>query len=88
MYEPIHGSAPDIAGQQIASPIGTIRSIALMMRYSFGREKEAQLVEEAVKIVLDDVKDGGCGFRTRDIGGQKSTTEMGAKVAEVLAGLF
>lgn len=88
MYEPIHGSAPDIAGQQIANPIGTILSIALMMRYSFGREKEAQLVEEAVRIVLDDVKDGGHGFRTRDLGGEKTTTEMGAKVAEVLAGLF
>lgn len=88
LYEPIHGSAPDIAGQQIANPIGTILSIALMLRYSFGREVEALKVEEAVRIVLDDVKDGGHGFRTRDIGGTVTTGQMGDKVVEVLAGLL
>lgn len=88
MYEPIHGSAPDIAGQNIANPIGTILSVALMMRYSFGREVEAQKIEEAVRIVLDDEAEGGHAFRTRDLGGLKSTIEMGEKVAEVLAGLL
>lgn len=88
LYEPIHGSAPDIAGQQIANPIGTILSIALMLRYSFGKEKEAKLVEEAVRIVLDDEAVGGFGFRTKDLGGEKKTAEVGDKVAEVLAGLL
>ena len=88
VYEPIHGSAPDIAGKQFANPIGTILSIALMLRYSFNREAEALKVEEAVRIVLDDEKDGGFAFRTRDIGGTKSTSEMGAKIVEVLAGLL
>ncbi|KAM0750559.1 3-isopropylmalate dehydrogenase [Meredithblackwellia eburnea MCA 4105] len=88
LYEPIHGSAPDIAGQSIANPIGTILSIALMLRYSFQREKEAKLVEEAVKIVLDDVESGGFGFRTKDLGGQKKTNEVGEKVCEVLVGLL
>jgi 3-isopropylmalate dehydrogenase len=88
LYEPIHGSAPDIAGQQIANPIGTILSIALMLRYSFGKEAEAKLVEEAVRIVLDDVEVGGFGFRTKDLGGDKKTTEVGDKVVEVLAGLL
>lgn len=59
-----------------------------MLRYSFNREKEALKVEEAVRIVLDDEKDGGFAFRTRDIGGTKSTSEMGAKIVEVLAGLL
>jgi 3-isopropylmalate dehydrogenase len=88
LYEPIHGSAPDIAGQQIANPVGTILSIALMLRYSFGKEKEAKLVEEAVRIVLDDVEAGGFGFRTKDLGGDKGTKEVGDKVVEVLTGLL
>ncbi|KWU42238.1 3-isopropylmalate dehydrogenase [Rhodotorula sp. JG-1b] len=88
LYEPIHGSAPDIAGQNIANPIGTILSIALMLRYSFGREKEAKQVEEAVRIVLDDEKAGGHGFRTKDLGGEKTTSQVGDKVVEVLAGLL
>lgn len=88
LYEPIHGSAPDIAGQNIANPIGTILSIALMLRYSFGKEAEAKLVEEAVRVVLDDEKVGGFGFRTKDLGGDKTTTDVGDKVVEVLAGLL
>ncbi|GAA6020263.1 hypothetical protein JCM8202_002597 [Rhodotorula sphaerocarpa] len=88
LYEPIHGSAPDIAGQNIANPIGTILSVALMLRYSFGREKEAKLVEEAVRVVLDDEKAGGFGYRTKDLGGDKTTTQVGDKVVEVLAGLL
>lgn len=59
-----------------------------MLRYSFGREREAKLVEEAVRIVLDDKKAGGFGFRTKDLGGDKTTTQVGDKVVEVLAGLL
>ncbi|GAA5980446.1 hypothetical protein JCM21900_005024 [Sporobolomyces salmonicolor] len=88
LYEPIHGSAPDIAGQGIANPIGTILSIALMLRYSFGQEEMAKQVEEAVRIVLDEEKVGGFGYRTKDLGGEKSTSQVGDKVVEVLAGLL
>ncbi|GAA5924182.1 3-isopropylmalate dehydrogenase [Sporobolomyces koalae] len=88
LYEPIHGSAPDIAGQGIANPIGTILSIALMLRYSFGEEDKAKLVEEAVRIVLDDEKSGGFGYKTKDLGGDKKTGEVGDKVVEVLEGLL
>ncbi|GAA5994836.1 hypothetical protein JCM5350_000907 [Sporobolomyces pararoseus] len=88
LYEPIHGSAPDIAGQGIANPIGTILSIALMLRYSFGEEEKAKLVEEAVRIVLDDEKSGGFGYKTKDLGGEKTTGQVGDKVVEVLEGLL
>ncbi|SGY66554.1 BQ5605_C004g02685 [Microbotryum silenes-dioicae] len=88
MYEPIHGSAPDIAGQEIANPIGTILSVALMCRYSLGLEREAQAIEEAVRIVLDDEDKGGFGYRTKDLGGDKSTPQVGDKVVEVLKGLL
>jgi 3-isopropylmalate dehydrogenase len=84
LYEPIHGSAPDIAGRGIANPIGTILSAAMLLRYSLGLEKEAQAVEGAVRKVLDDVDIGGFGFRTKDLGGDKSTKEVGEKIVEVL----
>ena len=61
LYEPIHGSAPDIAGMDIANPIGTILSAAMMLRYSFDMPKEADAIENAVSAVLDE------GFRTADI---------------------
>jgi 3-isopropylmalate dehydrogenase len=61
MYEPIHGSAPDIAGRDIANPLGTILSAALMLRHSFGLETEARALEDAVGAALD------AGYRTRDI---------------------
>jgi len=61
MYEPIHGSAPDISGQNIANPIATILSIAMMFQYSFNMDKPAELIERAVDSVLEK------GFRTRDI---------------------
>lgn len=51
LYEPIHGSAPDIAGQDIANPVGTILSVAMLLRHSFGLEVEARLVERAVREV-------------------------------------
>jgi 3-isopropylmalate dehydrogenase len=61
LYEPIHGSAPDIAGQDRANPIGTILSAAMLMRWSLGREDVAEAIEAAVSTVLDD------GFRTADL---------------------
>lgn len=61
MYEPIHGSAPDIAGKDLANPIGTIMSIAMMLRYSFNMIPEANAIEKAVNRALND------GFRTADI---------------------
>lgn len=80
MYEPIHGSAPDIAGMNIANPLGTILSAAMMLRYSFDMAKEADAIEDAVNKVLDG------GFRTGDImqeGCKKVTcSEMGDLVAE------
>ncbi len=79
LYEPIHGSAPDIAGQGLANPIGMIMSVALMLRLSFGLEQEALAVESAVERAIDD------GYRTADIGGKDkktiSTTEMDTQVA-------
>lgn len=61
MYEPIHGSAPDIAGQDKANPLATVLSVAMMLRYSLGMGEEASLVEKAVDKVLDE------GLRTADI---------------------
>lgn len=61
LYEPIHGSAPDIAGKDIANPIGTILSAAMMLKISFDLNKEAGIIEKAIENVLED------GFRTKDI---------------------
>ena len=61
LYEPIHGSAPDIAGQGIANPIGTIMSAAMLLRHSFGLETEAAAVESAVNATLS------AGHRTGDL---------------------
>ena len=79
LYEPIHGSAPDIAGQGIANPIGTILSLALLLRHSLGLEDEAQAIEQAVQGVLAE------GYRTRDIAGDGGdvvgTRQMGSVIA-------
>ena len=81
-YEPIHGTAPDIAGKGIANPIGSILSTALMLRYSLGMTEEATSVEKSVESVLNN------GSRTPDIiseGGEKtSTTDMGDKIAQAI----
>ena len=78
LYEPSHGSAPDIAGQDKANPIATILSVAMMLRYSFDLQKEADAIENAVKQVLKD------GYRTGDIfsEGMKKVgcIEMGDKI--------
>ncbi|HYE69460.1 MAG TPA: 3-isopropylmalate dehydrogenase [Anaerovoracaceae bacterium] len=74
MYEPIHGSAPDIAGQNKANPMATILSVAMMLRYTFGLSKEAEDVEAAVKSVLS------AGYRTSDIM-SPGKEELGTKEA-------
>jgi 3-isopropylmalate dehydrogenase len=82
LYEPIHGSAPDIAGKNIANPLATILSVALMLRHSFNRPEEASLVEKAVADVLKE------GWRTQDIYSAGSrlagTQEMGNAVVRQL----
>ena len=88
LYEPIHGSAPDIAGQGIANPVGTILSGALLLRWSLGLEKEAAAIEQAVRKVLDTTDMGGFGARTRDLGGSATTKEVGDKVLQVLNDLL
>ena len=70
LYEPIHGSAPDIAGQGIANPIGTVLSAALMLRYSLKLENEARCIEEAVDQTIT------AGARTADLGGTLTTRQM------------
>lgn len=82
LYEPIHGSAPDIAGQNKANPIGTILSAAMMMKYSFDMDEEAAAVEAAVNRVLDD------GLRTGDMMAEGcrlvSCSEMGDAILAYL----
>src|SRR5262249_23072390 len=63
LYEPVHGSAPDIAGQEMANPLGAILSLAMLLRWSLGRAELADAVEGAVRGALSD------GFRTRDLAG-------------------
>jgi 3-isopropylmalate dehydrogenase len=70
LYEPIHGSAPDIAGKGIANPIGTILSSAMMLRHSFKLEAEAASIEKAVDETIS------AGARTSDIGGKLTTRQM------------
>lgn len=78
LYEPIHGSAPDIAGQGIANPISMILSVAMMLRDSFGRYEDAERIEHAVEETL------AAGILTRDIGGQASTREITEAIIERL----
>jgi 3-isopropylmalate dehydrogenase len=83
LYEPVHGSAPDLAGKGIANPLGAILSVAMLLRHSFQLERESQCIENAVAGVLE------AGHRTRDLArpGEKavSTREMGSRVAELVA---
>jgi 3-isopropylmalate dehydrogenase len=89
LYEPIHGSAPDIAGKGLANPLGAILTSALILRHSAGLETEAAAIERAVRKVLEQ------GFRTPDLARSNpqgfkvlSTTEMGAKVRETVKELL
>ena len=74
LYEPIHGSAPDIAGQGKANPMATILSAAMMLRHSFGREEDAARIEAAVALALAD------GVKGADLGGTAGTSEIGDAV--------
>lgn len=78
LYEPIHGSAPDIAGKGIANPLGTIASVAMMLRSSLGLPEEAARVDRAIDQVLAE------GHRTPDLGGQVTTRQMGDHVCRAL----
>ncbi|KAI5465492.1 Isopropylmalate dehydrogenase-like domain-containing protein [Mariannaea sp. PMI_226] len=78
IYEPIHGSAPDISGKGIVNPIGTILSVAMLLRYSLNLPAEAKAVEDAVRAALDN------GVRSKDIGGNASTKEVGDAIVEQL----
>ncbi|HEX2084425.1 MAG TPA: isocitrate/isopropylmalate family dehydrogenase, partial [Solirubrobacteraceae bacterium] len=69
VFEPVHGSAPDIAGQGIANPLAMFLSVAMMLRHGLGRESEAAAVESAVDRALE------AGLRTRDLGGEAATAE-------------
>jgi tartrate dehydrogenase/decarboxylase/D-malate dehydrogenase len=77
MFEPVHGSAPDIAGRNIANPIGTIWSVALMLDH-FGSPEAARAVEDAIEKVCEN------GPRTADLGGKASTQEMGKAIADAV----
>jgi len=84
LFEPIHGSAPDIAGQGISNPIATIMSAAMMLRFALGEEKAADRIEKAVAMVLKD------GYRTKDLSAYGavevcSTTEIGSIIADYVA---
>jgi len=82
LYEPIHGTAPDITGQDKANPIAAILSTAIMLRYSFGLNAEAEVVEQAVENVI------AAGYRTLDLREEGKTTvgtkEMGRLIAEAI----
>ena len=79
LYEPSGGSAPDIAGKGIANPIATILSAAMMLRFSFGLQKEADAVEEAVRKVLRE------GYRTGDIYSEGTTKVGTAEMGDLIA---
>jgi 3-isopropylmalate dehydrogenase len=79
LYEPSHGSAPDIAGKDIANPIATVLSASMMLRYSFDLDKEADAIDAAVKQVLKD------GYRTGDIMSEGCTKVGCSKMGDLLA---
>jgi 3-isopropylmalate dehydrogenase len=82
LYEPVHGSAPDIAGKGIANPLGAILSAAMMLRYSFKLEAEAAVIEEAVETALSE------GYRTSDLARKAqqfvTTDEMGRHIVSYI----
>ncbi|RAK88193.1 3-isopropylmalate dehydrogenase [Aspergillus costaricaensis CBS 115574] len=82
LYEPTHGSAPTIAGKNIANPTAMILCVSLMFRYSFNMEIEARQIEDAVRAVLDK------GIRTPDLGGKSGTKEFGDAVVAALEGKY
>ncbi|KAH7556040.1 hypothetical protein BM1_06566 [Bipolaris maydis] len=82
IYEPIHGSAPDIAGKGIVNPVATVLSVSMMFKYSLCLPELAQKIDEATKIAIDN------GVRTADIGGKSSTSEVGDAIAAELEKLL
>jgi len=82
LYEPIHGSAPDIAGKGIANPIGSILSTAMMLRLSFGLNQEAEAIEKAVDSALSE------GYRTADIASDGGTVVNTTKMGDVISGII
>jgi 3-isopropylmalate dehydrogenase len=83
LFEPIHGSAPDIAGRDLANPIATIASVAMMLKHAFSLEKESSAVEQAIFRVLEE------GYRTKDIHSEGTrlvgTREMGRRILQALS---
>lgn len=88
IYEPVHGSAPDISGKGLANPVAEILSLAMLLRYSFLLEKEAAAIEKAVVHVLDSKAAGGLEIRTGDLGGKASCAEVGDAVCATLKTLL
>lgn len=86
IYEPIHGSAPDISGKGVVNPVAMVLSVAMLCKYSLGRGDLSEAIEKAVESVIE----GGC--RTKDIGGTVGTGEMGDRIVgeleKVLKGMF
>jgi len=78
LYEPIHGSAPDIAGKGIANPIGTILSAAMMLRYSLHLDAEAEAIESAVDDAITE------GMRTADLGGHDSLKDVTTRITSLV----
>ncbi len=79
LFEPVHGSAPDIAGTGVANPLATFLSVAMMLRHGLGREEDAERIEKGVDAVLEQ------GLRTPDLGGESRTAEMISAVLAALA---
>lgn len=82
LYEPVHGSAPDISGKGLANPIAQVLSLAMMLRYSFNMHREAEAIEAAIAKVLDSKADGGLEVRTGDLGGKAGTKEMSEAIQQ------
>jgi 3-isopropylmalate dehydrogenase len=78
LYEPVHGSAPDLAGTNAANPIGMILSVAMLLRHSFSLVEEARAIEDAVSLTVTE------NVRTRDLGGTASTTQVTDRVIDNL----
>ena len=82
LYEPVHGSAPDISGKGLANPIAQILSLAMMLRYSFNMHREAEIIDKAVEKVLDAKDIGGLELRSGDLGGKVGTQEMSEAIQQ------
>ena len=78
LYEPVHGSAPDIAGKGLANPMAMMLSAAMMLRHSFNMDKEASIIEDSVQAILAK------GIMTADLGGKAKTKEIGLAILENL----